>query len=86
MALQIPAWDKSSVRKDGVDAGLRLRRIKDEFGLAVFLLNRVVTVYRELAEGLAIGRDAITEANIVHGVADQPGTEDSRKRDEEQSF
>ena len=76
----------TSVRKDGVDASFRLGWIEDEFGLAVFLLNRVVAVYRELAEGLVIGRDAITEGNIVHRVADQPDTENSRDRDEDQSF
>ena len=74
------------MRKDGVDASFRLGWIEDEFGLAVFLLNRVVAVYRELAEGLVIGRDAITEGNIVHRVADQPDTENSRDRDEDQSF
>jgi len=69
-----------------MDAGLRLRWIKDEFSLAVFLLNRVVAVYGELAERLAIGRDAITEGKVVDGVADQPDTENGRKRDEQQSF
>ena len=61
MALQIPAGHESDVRKERVDAGLCCGRIEDELGLAVFLLNGVVAVDGELAEGLAIGRDAIAE-------------------------
>jgi len=67
-----------------VDAGLCCGRIEDELGLAIFLLNGVVAVDGELAEGLAIGRDAIAEYNGVRGIADQCHTEQERESNQDQ--
>ncbi len=68
MPPQIPARHISLTGKQRVDAGLRLRRIEDELGLAAFLWYRVVAGDRELAEGLAIGSDPVAEYGVVDGV------------------
>ena len=71
MALQIPAGYESIVGKERVNAGLRLRRIEEEFGLAVFLLHGVVTVHRELPKRLAVGGDTIAEDDGVDHIGNQ---------------
>jgi len=70
MALQIPAGYESIVGKERVNAGLRFRRIEEEFSLAVFLLHGVVTVHRELPKRLAVGGDTIAEDGEVNGVGE----------------
>ncbi len=72
--------------KQRVDAGLRLRRIENEFRLAAFLLHRVVARDCDLSERLAIRRDAITEHRIVHGVGERRHAECGRDPDDEQSL
>src|ERR1039458_7494134 len=69
--LQIPARRVSGTWKQRVDTGLRLRWIEDEFGLAAFLLHRVVARDRDLSKRLAIRRDAIAEHNVVYGVGER---------------
>lgn len=69
MPLEIPARRVSSVRKKRVDAGLHLRRIEEEFSLAVFLLDRIVVSHCDLSEGLPATRDAITKHSVVNGVS-----------------
>ena len=70
MALQIPAGYESIVGKERVNAGLRFRRIEEEFSLAVFLLHSVVTVHCELPKRLAVGGDTIAEDDGVNGVGE----------------
>jgi hypothetical protein len=62
-----------------VDAGLRLRRIKDKFRLPAFLGYCVVAVNRELSKRLPIRRDAITEHDGIHRVSDR---RDGQRRQE----
>jgi hypothetical protein len=49
-------------------AGLIFRRVEDELNLATLLLHGVVTLDRDLAEGIVIGGEAITEYGVVEGV------------------
>lgn len=51
-------------------ASLRMRRIEEELGLAVFLLNGVVACNDHLAEGLVIG-ETVVEKGIVGDVSTQ---------------
>jgi hypothetical protein len=68
MPLQIPARGIPLAGKQRVDAGLRLGRIEDEFGLAAFLRYRVVTADRDLSVGLAIRSDPVAEHSKVDRV------------------
>jgi hypothetical protein len=72
--------------KQRVDAGLRLGRIEDEFGLAIFLLYCVVAVYCDLAERLAFGHDAIAEGNVVRSVADQCDAANNKECGQDQAL
>src|SRR6202034_2826381 len=47
------------------DAGLQLRRVKDELGSSAFLRYRVVAGDGELSEGLAIRGDPVPERGVV---------------------
>lgn len=69
-----------------MDAGLRHRWIEDELSLAAFLLHSIVAVHGELSEGLAIGRDAIAEHNVVDGVRDRRDGERRQQSDNDQSL
>ena len=62
-----------------MDAGLRLRRIKDELSLAVFLQHCIVARDRDLAEGLAVRRDSVAENKVVRGVRNY-GEAESRQK------
>jgi len=90
VALQIPAGRVAVAGKQRVDAGLRLRRIEDELGLAAFLGHRVVTHDRDLAEGLAIGGDPVAEHGEVDGVGqrreDQGGCEPNQDHSLQPTF
>ena len=55
VTLQIPAGDVSCAGEQSVDAGLQLRRIEEEFRLAILLRYRVVASHCDLSEGLAVG-------------------------------
>jgi len=68
MALQVPAGFVTGMGKQRVDTGLHLGRVEDELRLAAFLLYRVVGQDRDLAEGLAVRRDAIAENSVVRAV------------------
>jgi hypothetical protein len=70
VTLQIPAGHESRVWEQCVNAGLRLRRIKHENSLPVFLLHRVVAGNCYLAKNCISG-EAITKNSIVGGVGDQ---------------
>ena len=70
MASQIPAGYESIVGKERVNAGLRFRRIEEEFSLAVFLLHSVVTVHCELPVRLAVGGETIAEDDGVDSVGE----------------
>lgn len=54
--------------KQRVDAGLRLRRVEDEFGLAIFLPHRIKACDCDLPEGLAVRRHAVAEQDVINGV------------------
>ena len=54
-----------------MDAGLRLRRLKDELSLAAFLLDRIVAGNRDLPERLPVFSYAIAEHDIVHSVCER---------------
>ena len=79
MPLQIPAGHVPSAGKHRMDAGLRLRRIKDELSLAVFLQHCIVARDRDLAEGLAVRRDSVAENKVVRGVR-KYGEAESRQK------
>jgi len=68
VALQIPAGDESGAGEQRVDTGLRLRRIEDELGPAIFLGYRVVAGDGDLSEGLAVGGYTVAENSVVRGV------------------
>lgn len=66
--LQVPAGLISSLGKQRMDTGARLRQLEDELGLATFLQHRIVGHHGDLAEGLAARCHAIAENSVVHGV------------------
>ena len=74
MPRQIPAGHVSLARKQRVDAGPRLGRMKDELSLPAFLRYRVVAVHRDLSVGLAIRRDPVAEHSEVHGIGQRGET------------
>ena len=82
MPLQIPAGHVSRVREQRVDAGLRLRRVENELGLAVFLQHRVIAGNCNLSERLAVRGHAIAEDRVINRIGGQRqpcGTRDSNK-------
>jgi hypothetical protein len=86
MALQIPAGHETVVGKERVHAGLRFGRIEDEFGLAILLLNGVVTVYSDFTERIAICRHTVAEHNGVCGETDQRDADRRCKPKHDQSL
>jgi hypothetical protein len=86
VTLQIPAGDVSCAREQRVDAGLQLRRIEEEFRLAILLRHRVVAGDRDLAEGLAIRGDAVAEDSVVNGVGEQGQAQRGREADHDDSL
>jgi hypothetical protein len=86
VALQIPAGLVSEVRKQRVNTGLILRRIEDELGLAAFLSDRVVAVDRNLPIGIAIGRNPISQHDIINGVGGNGKRKNTQDRDGEKSL
>jgi len=68
MPLEIPARRVSSVGEKRIDAGLHLRRIEEEFSLAVFLLDCVVMGDCDLSESLAAAGQTIMKHRVVSGV------------------
>ncbi len=79
MPLEIPAGQISCAWKQRVDAGLRLRGIKEKFCLAILLRDRVIAGDRDLSVGTAIRGDAIAEHAVVHNVCQDRETERGRK-------
>jgi len=53
-----------------MNTGLRLRRVEQEFGLAIFLLHRVVRRDRDLSKGLMITRSPITKDSVVRAIGE----------------
>lgn len=85
VALQIPARDKSILRKQSVGAGLRLGRIENELSLAAFLPHRVIAGNYDLSEGLATTGDAIAEYEVIGGIGQQSHKQEGGEPDEEDS-
>lgn len=79
MALQIPAWDDTGMGKQGMDAGLGLGRIKNEFCFAIFLQDGVIAVYGDLSEGLG----AVAKYDGVNSIGEQCSADHSRDPDED---
>jgi len=67
------------MRKQRIDAGLRLRGIENELGLAALLRHSVVVRDGDLSERLPIRGHAIAEHGVIHGVADCRKAQRSRK-------
>jgi hypothetical protein len=86
MTTQIPARRVARLRKDRIGAGLWLRRVEDKLRPAVFLRNRIKAGDGDQAEGLAIGRDAIAENQVVDGVAEQQNPEREHERNAHELF
>jgi len=59
------------VRKNCVDASLFHGRIENELGFAIFVSDRVVMFDGYAAEGLAIGRHAISKDAIIRDISDR---------------
>lgn len=85
MALQIPARRVSLARKQRVDAGLRLRRIEDEFSLAAFLRYRIVAADGDLSVGLPIRGDPVAEYRVVHSISQRRQAQCGREPNQDHS-
>lgn len=74
MPLEIPTRRVAGTREQRVHAGLGLRRIKQEFRLAVFLLDRIIVSHCDLAVCF-ISRYSVAEDTVVGyvGDRDRPG-------------
>jgi hypothetical protein len=64
VADQVPARRVAGVRKQRVDAGLRLGIGEHEIGFLLALVERVVALHGDRSEGFAVG-DAIAERKII---------------------
>jgi len=69
-----------------VNAGLRLGRIEQKFGPAVFLLHGIIGGDGDLVEGLAIRRHPIAEHGIVHRVSDEGQGEQGQERKSDEAL
>jgi hypothetical protein len=67
-------------------AGLIFRRVEDQLNLAALLLHGVVTLDRDLAEGIVIGGEAITEYGVVERVGYDGDSKQRQKADCEETF
>ena len=88
MPPQIPARQRSSVRKYGVDTDPRLWRIKQEFRLSAFLQYCVVVLHYDRAVGIPVRRHTKAEHGIVRSEGKQTcpcNGEHCRKEDSPQS-
>jgi hypothetical protein len=68
MATQVPARQKSAVRKCSVDARLGLWRIENQIRFAILLQNGVVVIDRYRAVRSAVGDDTNVEHGEIQGV------------------
>ena len=88
MPPQIPARQRSSVRKYSVDTDPRLRRIKQEFRLSAFLQYCVVVLHYDRAVRIPVRRHTKAEHGIVRSEGKQTcpcNGEHCRKEDSPQS-
>jgi hypothetical protein len=79
MAGEIPAWQRSSVGKESVHAGLWLRRIEDELSLSVLLEDCVVMVHRDRSEGISIGGNPDAKNREVESECENGRSQDEQK-------
>jgi hypothetical protein len=66
--LQIPTGRITEVGKQGVNAGLVLRAVKIEIGLAALLGNSVIALYSDYSKSLAITRNPEANREIISRV------------------
>jgi len=66
MPAQIPAGQPSGVRKQSANAGLRRRRLEDEFRFAALLVNSIVLRDHDRAVCGSTDGDAQAEDSVVH--------------------
>jgi hypothetical protein len=86
MPLQIPAGHKSSMREQRVDAGLRLRRVENELGLAILLQHRIIAGNCNLSERLAVRGHPIAEDGVINRIGNQRQPCGTRHSNEDQSL
>ncbi len=65
MSSEVPAWQRSGVRKQCVYAGLILRRVEDELRFPVFLKDRVIMIHPNRAICVAVSGCANPKSSIV---------------------
>ena len=71
MPRQIPARQPSLVGKQCVDACLRLRWIKNELGLPIFLQDRIIVVHGDRSVGVPVGGGADAKDGIVETIGER---------------
>ncbi len=74
------------MRKQGVDAGLRLGRIENKLRLPTFLRHGVVALHRDLPVGPAVGGDTVAEDGVVDHVGDEGCAGHDHQADGDKAF
>jgi hypothetical protein len=64
-SLGIPAWTVAEVREEGLNTDLLLRFLKDEFGFAALLWDRIVAPHIHHSKWIAVVGDPVTNIKIV---------------------
>ena len=64
-SLGIPTWTVAEVRKEGLNTDLVLRFLKDEFGFAALLWDRVVAPKVHHSKRITVVGDPVTNIKIV---------------------
>jgi hypothetical protein len=85
VSAQIPAGQASRVRKQGMHAGLGLRRVEDERCLSVLLQNGVVVVHRNRPVGVPAGRSPYPKDDRVETICQNRRAHDGDGDDDEDS-
>jgi len=85
MAAQIPAGHRSGMREQGVHAGLRLRRIEDELGLAILEQDRIVMIHGHRSVRISIRGDADAEDGEVEAEGQDCRRQEGEKHGQEKS-
>src|SRR5579862_2765189 len=83
MAAEIPARLVSTMRKERMDAGIRLRRVEDELCLTVLLQNGVIVIHGDRSVRVSVGCSPYAENDEVEAKGDGGEGNDRQQRPQE---
>jgi hypothetical protein len=85
MPTQIPAWQRSRVRKQSVHTSLSLRRVENKLGLSVLLEHGVVMIYGDRSVSIPVDRGSDSKNRKVQAIRQYGRPKHGKNRGDEDS-